>query len=393
MQYPGRSGRFFLTMLLFAIDYLAQAQAAFDSGRLTEARVVLESQPPSGPAAALLARIYLQLKLPQRAAAVARQAERLAPSNPTVQHSLALYFAAAQQRKLAALWEGRYAQSPQADAAAPLRAALLFAEVADHPQAIAFGRQALTRQDRPELRLLLARAYEATSKPADAIAQYQALLLLLPYDEPTHAAFGQALLRLARFNDAATFLADARQKFDKSPQLELAYGVALYTQRRFAEAGTSFFRVIELAPSVPQPYIFLSRMIDQLPDRVPGLRTAAETWLKSEPTNGFAPFVLARALQASNGSDNETKPLLLEAIRRDATIWEFPFELAQLLERQRDYPAAVRSYEKSIALNASVPESHYRLARLYDRLQKPALAARERQIHQRLQAAPKAGMQ
>lgn len=144
---------------------------------------------------------------------------------------------------------------------------------------------------------------------------------------------------------------------------------------------------------MPQPYIFLTRMIDQLPDGVPALRAAAESWLKNEPTNGFAPFVNARAMQASNVGDDETKPLLLEAIRRDATVWEFPFELAQLLERQRDYPAAVCSYEKSFALNSKVPESHYRLARLYDRLQKPALAARERLAHQRLLAAPKGGTQ
>lgn len=118
MQYPGRSGRFFLFMLFLAIDHLCDAQDAFDSGRFAEARTKLESGPPSGASAALLARIYLQLKPPQRAAA-ARQAEQLAPSNPTVQHSLALYFAVTQQRKLAALWEGRYAQSPKADSATP----------------------------------------------------------------------------------------------------------------------------------------------------------------------------------------------------------------------------------------------------------------------------------
>lgn len=393
MQYPGRSGRFFLFMLFLSIDYLSDAQDAFDSGRFAEARTKLESGPPSGASAALLARIYLQLKPPQRAAAAARQAEQLVPSNPTVQHSLALYFSVTQQRTLAALWEGRYAQSPKADSATPLRAALLFDEVADHRQAIAFGRQGLERGDRPELRLLLSRSNEAIAKPDEAISQYQALLLLLPYDESTHTAFSQSLLRLARFHDAATFLAEARQNFDKSPQLELAYGVALYTQRRFAEAGTSFFRVIDLAPTVPQPYIFLTRMIDKLPDGVPALRAAAESWLKNEPTNGFAPFVNNRTMQASNVGDDETKPLLLEAIRRDATVWEFPFELAQLLERQRDCPAAVRSYEKSCALNSKVPESRYRLARLYDRPKKPTLAARERLAHQRLLAAPKGGTQ
>lgn len=380
-------------MFFFAIDQLASAQAAFDAGHLTEARVQLEASPATGPSAALLARVYLQLKLPQRAAAAATQAEKLAPANPTVQHNLALYYAASGQRKLAALWEGRFAKSPQSDPAASLRAALLYSELANHPQAIAFGLDALQKQDRPELRLLLARAYEATSKPDAALTHYRALLKLLPYDEPTHAATAQALLRMARFNDAAELLTESRKTFDKSPQIELAFGVALYTQRRFAEAATSFFRVIQLDPRVPQPYIFLARMIDQIPDRVPALQTAAEAWLKTEATNAFAPFVLARALHASGAADTQLLPLLNEAIRRDAKVWEFPFELAQLHERQRNFPAAATQYEKAIALNPKVPEPHYRLARVYDRLNKPDLAARERKLHQSLQATTKGGMQ
>lgn len=372
-------------MYFFAIDALASAQAAFEAGRFVEARVQLESAPTSGPSAALLARVYLQLKSPQRASAAATKAAQLAPADATVQHNLALYYAAAGQRKLAALWEGRFAQSKQADPAANLRAALLYAELADHPQTIEFGLKALKTDDRPELRLALARAYEATAKPDEAVSQYQALLKLLPYDEPTHAAFAQALLRMTRFNDAAELLAESRKTFDKSPQIELAYGVALYTQRRFEEAGASFFRVIDLDPSVPQPYIFLARMIDQLPAQVPALQAAAKRWLDREPVNGFAPYVLARTMP----DDAEAKPLLLEAIRRDAKQWEFLFELAQLQERQRDFAAAAQSYERAIALNPKVPEPHYRLARVYDRLKQPALAARERQIHQSLQGSKK----
>ncbi len=379
-------------MLLFAVDQLSQAEAALAAGRWAEARVLLERQPGSGAAAALLARVYLQLKMPERAAAAAKRAEQLAAGEPAVQHRLALYFAAAGQRALAAEWEGRFARSPQADPAAALRAAMLFSEVGQHARAIDFGSEALTRGERPELRLLLARGYEATGKPEEAVAQYRGLLALLPYDEPTHAAFGQALLRMARFNEAAAFLAESRGKFDKSPQIELAYGVALYTLRRFPEAGAAFFRVIALAPEVPQPYIFLGRMIDQLPDRVEALREVAAVWYRNEAKNGFAPFVYARALAAAGAPDNETKPLLLEAMRRDGKVWEFPFELAQMLERQRDWAGAAREYEKAIALNPGVPEPHYRLARVYDRLAKPALAARERQIHQKLQGAPKGGM-
>ena len=92
-------------------------------------------------------------------------------------------------------------------------------------------------------------------------------------------------------------------------------------------------------------------------------------------------------------ADAEAKPLLLEAMRRDATVWEFPFELGQLLERARDFAGAASSYERSVALNPNVPEPHYRLARVYDRLGMAAKAARSRAEHQKLLAQPKGGMQ
>ena len=380
-------------MYLFAVDTIANAQAALDAGRWVEARVLLENQPLDGRTSALLARAYLGLKMPGQAATAARTAERLAPTLPLVQHALALYFAQSGQRKLAAVWEGRFARSKEADSGAALRAALLFAEVADWTQVIAFGRPSLSQQDLPELRLALARAYEATGQPDLVVEQYQALLRLLPDDEPTYAAYGQALLRMTRFNEAAAFLAEARTKFDRSPQLELAYGVALYTQRRFAEAGERFLRLIDFAPELPQPYIFLGRMIDQLPEHVGEIRLRAEAWLRVEARNGFAPFVVARAMHAAGAPDSEVKPLLLEAQRRDATVWEFPFELGQLLERERSFAPAAMAYERAIALSPQVPEPHYRLARVYDRLSRPAKAARERAAHQRLLARPKGGMQ
>ena len=59
---------FYLNMYLLAVDPIAVAQAAFDAGHLAEARVHLESAPNDARAAALLARVYTQLKLPQLAA-------------------------------------------------------------------------------------------------------------------------------------------------------------------------------------------------------------------------------------------------------------------------------------------------------------------------------------
>ena len=380
-------------MYFLAADSIANAQAALEAGRLAEARVLLESQAGDGRAQALLARVYLGLKMPQKAALAARAAQRLGSGVPAAQHALALYFAQSGQRKLAAVWEGRFAETGEADAGAGLRAALLFAEVGVWPQAIRFAVAALERGDRADLRMTLARGYEATGKPDLAVAQYRALLNLSPYDEAAHAAYGQALLRMGRFNEASLFLAEAREKFDKSPQMELAYGVALYAQRRFALAGERFLRVIELGPEVPQPYIFLARMIDQLPEKAGEIRDRAEAWLRIEPKNGFAPYVVARAMAACGVADSEVQPLLLEALRRDGTVWEFPFELGQLLERGRDYAGAAVAFEKAVALNARAAEPHYRLARVYDRLGLTAKAERERVLHQKLLTQPKVGME
>ena len=381
----------FLAMYALAFAQSHSAQTAFEAGRFTDARTLLEGQrTPNSPA--LLARVYLQLQLKERAVAAARRAESTGANLPEVQHQLALYYAQSGQRRLAAQWEGRYAQSPAADPLAPLRAAMLYAELRQWPQATKFGRLALTKQDRVEVRRVLSQAAEGTGDAREAIAQQRAVLAQLPYDELAHAELGQLLLRLGKFGEAATFLEEAQRKFDRSPTIELSLGVAYYSQRRFADAGTRFLHVIDLDSAIPQPYIFLAKMIDQLPDRVPEIRARAQAWHRQEPQNGFAPYVYARALQAAGVPDNEIKPLLLEAIRRDAKIWEFSFELGQLLERERDYPGAARAYEAAATINDRIPEIHYRLARAYDRLGQTSQAERERLRHKQLLGTPKGGM-
>jgi tetratricopeptide (TPR) repeat protein len=192
------------------------------------------------------------------------------------------------------------------------------------------------------------------------------------------------LLRAARFREAAEHLEKTRRRFGHSAQIELALGTAYYAQRRFEEAGARFFRVIELDPAVHQPYIFLARMIDQIPDRAAEFLARAKAWHESGAAHAFAPSVHARALVTTGAPDAQVKPLLEAAIARDASNWEFHFELAQLYERARDYAAAARAYERSIACEEQRPEPHYRLARIYDRLRKPDDARRQREIHAEL---------
>ena len=201
----------FLAMYALALAQPDSGQAAFDAGRFTAARTILERQrTPSSQA--LLARVYLQMQLTERAIAAARFAETTGANLPEVQHQLALYYAQSGQRQLAAQWEGRYAQSPAADPAAPLRAAMLYAELRQWQQAAKFGRLALAKQNRFEVRRILSRAAEGTGDAREAISQQRAIVAQLPYDELAHAELGQLLLRLGKFGEATTSLEEDQRK-------------------------------------------------------------------------------------------------------------------------------------------------------------------------------------
>jgi tetratricopeptide (TPR) repeat protein len=375
------------------------ALAAVERGRWVEARVLLEqaakNRPKDSRINAGLAAAYAGLSLPTEAAAAARRAEA-APAPPMTQHLLALYYARTGNRKRAAELESAYARSGAADAAAPARAAMLNAEVGAWPQAIAFGRPALEAGQRPDLLLpMLIRAYEATANVAEMLEMRRRLALASPNDEEAQSGYGIALLRAGRFGEAVEQLEKARASFSKSPQIELALGSGYYAQRRFAEAGARFLGVIELDPSIHQPYIFLARMIDQLPGRESEFLGRAKTWHESAK-HPFAPYVYARALLASAGEAEAVGPLLREAIARDPKVWEFHFELGQWHESRREWEAAAKAHEAAIACEKDRAEPHYRLARVYDRLGRAQLARQQREIHARIlagqQAKPREGM-
>lgn len=368
---------------------IEDAARALDAGRAAEVRPYLEQSATAHPRDsyvwALLARTYWTLKDPLKAKAAAGRAEAAGVASPDAQHALALYYAQSGNRKRAAVLEGMYAASPKADANASVRAAMLYFETGGFAEAIRFG---AAGADRPEVALLIARSYEALKQPNEALTAYQALVRVRPYDEESHSQLGQAYLRAGRFNDAVEKLEIATRSFDKSPQIELALGVAYYAQRRFTDAGKRFLRVIDLAPDIEQPYVFLAKMIDQLDPMLPEIKTKFAAWNQSERGNHYAPFVYSKV-----APEEESEALLREAIRRQPAFWESHFDLAAILERKRDFPAALKELEESAKRSPEEPAVQYRLSRVYDRLGQPAKAAAARARHEKLNAGAKTGMQ
>jgi len=140
--------------------------------------------------------------------------------------------------------------------------------------------------------------------------------------------------------------------------------VALYGRRRFGDAVDSFLRVIQVDPSVEQPYVFLARLLDHAEDRLPRILAAYAAWEKAAPANPLPPCLYPRRsapLAAIRPNRIRAAPLHPAQPR----YWESHFELGVLMEKKADWPGAAAELKRSLELNPTHAPAHFQLARAY----------------------------
>jgi tetratricopeptide (TPR) repeat protein len=239
---------------------------------------------------------------------------------------------------------------------------------------------------------LLGKAYELDGAHDKAVVELQEALKRNPYEESYYFDLADVLLRHQNFDAAIRVLESSREVFAKSPQLELALGVAYYGQRRFSDAVDSFLRTIAMAPDVEQPYVFLGRILEHAGDRIPQITDAFAAFAGRNPRSAIAQHLHAKALIAS-GDSARAESLLRRAIELQPSLWEAHYELGLLFEKSGKLADAAAAIERSIALSPKAPAPHDRLARIYDRLGQREAAAEQRALHQKLTEEEKAAME
>jgi Flp pilus assembly protein TadD len=232
--------------------------------------------------------------------------------------------------------------------------------------------------------------YSGTDNHAKAVESFRKSLKADPFQEGAYFDLAQLFLKRQDFAAALDTLNAGRKYFDKSPQLELAAGVAYYALRRFPDAIEAFLHTIQLDPTIEQPYIFLGRMLDQAEDKLPRITQAFVALSERAPDHYLASFLSAKALSMQDPKQAET--LLRKSIGQNGDFWESHFELGVLLDQQGQFEEAEREIRRGSTLNPNDPVPHYRLARIYDRLGRSEQARAEREIHARLSAAGAPGM-
>ena len=372
-------------------DEFRRGLLALSGNDLAQARQRLENasrlKPDNAMVWAALAQTYLRGRETAMAGEAAGRAARLATTDSPARHALAMFYSETGDFAKAADAERQYASSQGADPGAAASAAELSLRAGDAEQAVRWAKAALARGDTAPMHHLLGQAYAATNRPDDAVREFRAAVEREPLLEVYAFDLGQMQLRRGNFAGATETLGKACYRFPKSAQIQLAYGVAAYGQRRFADAIDAFLRVTVIEPSVEQPYVFLGRILDQAGDRLPQVAAVFAAWEKADPGNYLAACLNAKALSAAAGDAAQIEAELRRSIQLNDGYWESHFELGVLLGKNRAWKLAAAELSRSIELNPKVAAAHFQLARAYEKLGDPERARAERAEHQRLTAA------
>lgn len=372
-------------------DEFRKGLVALQNRDLAAAKESLERasqlQPENAKVWVALAQVYLGSKQIEQANAAAKRAESLAANDPVIEHALAIFFSGTGDFVRAAEMERQFAASKSADAGAAARAATLSLQAGQPQQAITWAKAALAKSDSAELHYLLGKAEEAANQPEPALADLRRAVELAPDNESFTFDLGQALLQRGSFADAFSLFGAARTRFPKSAQIELAYGVAAYGQRKFHDAIAAFLQVTRLDPSIEQPYVFMGKILENAEGLMPEVLAAFAAWEKADPGNYLPWFLHAKALDASSGDPAKSEAELRQSIKINPNFWESHLELGIVLMQRQQWQEAATELTKAIALDAKKPVPHFQLARVYKHLGKQEEAQAELAEFKRLSAS------
>lgn len=250
------------------------------------------------------------------------------------------------------------------------------ASVAAEDPAVLQGLSIYYSETNQTLKAAQASARYAAKVPENSDARERAAAL--------YFAAARPLLDQQKFTKAVDVLKEGVSRVPGSAQLQIALGVANYGLRRFDDAADAFLRTIEITPEVEQPYVFLGKILDQVPSRLPLITKRFVEYEASHPGSAVAYFLHAKALDAQALEPEVALRLLEKSIAMNGGDAAAYFEMGTVLDRLQRYADAAVEFEKAAVLAPTDPAAHYRLARDYDRIGKHEAALAEREKHAQL---------
>jgi tetratricopeptide (TPR) repeat protein len=244
-------------------------------------------------------------------------------------------------------------------------------------------------QETAELHNLLGNVEERAGNFAGADQEYERAAHMAP-TEAHLFDWGNNLLQLRAFEEAAQVFSAAIARHPQSARLHVGAGIAQYSRGQYEDAVKSFCQAADLAPSDPRPYQFLGEMYGVAPALGGEVTRRLAGFAKAHPRNALAQFHYAMNLWKGQPSAPQpadmrrVEALLRQAVTLDRRFAKGFLELGILLSDERRYKEAIQELQRATRLEPDLAQAHYRLAQAYQRTGQKELADKELEIFERL---------
>jgi len=377
-----RRGRLLLALVIVAVARAgAAAQASPATASPGSGRTDAARRQPASPKAGELAAVERHLS----------EEVRRNPDSVDAHHTLAAFYI--EQGKLDAAIPHlvRARELDPADYAIGYDLALALLETGKVDEARALIARMMESKETAELHNLLGNVEERSGNLVAAADEYQRAA----HADPTEGHlfdWGNNLLQLRSFENAAEVFVAAVERHPQSARLHVGLGIAQYSRGQYEAAVKSFCRAADLSPSDSRPYQFLGEMYGVVPAMSGEITERLARFAKAHPRNALAQFHYAMSLW-KGGTEaaadlRQVEALLRRAVTLDRTFAKGFLELGILLSDRQRYREAILELQRATRLEPDLAQAHYRLAQAYQRAGQKAMAAKELEIFERLNAPP-----
>jgi tetratricopeptide (TPR) repeat protein len=251
--------------------------------------------------------------------------------------------------------------------------------------------QLLARSKTSEIYNLLATVDEKSGNYLAAAKEYQQAAYMDP-SEQNIFDWGSEFLIHHTWNAAIQVFSDGAKRYPKSPELIIGLGLAYYWRGDYDPAVKALMRAVDLSPSDPQPYYFLSHAYERSQGEANEVSARFRRFEALEPSNPHAAYYYAMTLLKSNAlarsgpALDRVESLLRKAVRINPFYTRAYLLLGNLYGQEHQYAKAVSEYQQALRLDPSLPDTYYHLGQAYIQLGRRDLAQKEFELHRQVYA-------
>lgn len=370
---------------------LVYASMSQDTKAISHLKAAVRLRPSSAAARTNLAASLSRLGSDELADVQLRKALALAPQDYTANHNLGeLYI------KAGKIAEGRLLldRAQKADPSSYengydlATADLLTGHLTEARQLV---HTLLQTKNTGELHNLLGQIEDKDGKFLVAASEFETAAHMDP-SEVDLFDWASELLQHRAYEPAIEVFRAAVQRYPNSPRLRVGLGMALYAKGLNKEAVEALLAAIDLDPTDPRCYLFLSKTYESSPSEAEEINQKFKRYAALEPNNAMAQYYYAMSLwkvkrPKDTGLDfQEIESLLKKAIAIDGSIPEAHMQLGNLYADQHQFERSIPEYVRALELNPNLSDAHYRLGTDYVHMGQKDRAQSEFAIYQKLRA-------